>query len=48
MPQLITAHRIVTVTVSIDCDFVKPLSIGDMLPFALRVTTIGNARRRSA
>lgn len=43
LPELITERRIGTPTVSIHCDFVKPLRIGDTLRFELRVTKIGNA-----
>ena len=43
LPQLITERHIGTPTVSIHCDFVKPLRIGDTLRFELRVTKIGNA-----
>jgi 4-hydroxybenzoyl-CoA thioesterase len=43
LPELIINRRIGTPTVSIQCDFVKPLRMGDILRFELRVTKLGNA-----
>ena len=43
LPELIINRRIGTPTVSIQCDFVKPLRMGDTLRFELRVTKLGNA-----
>ncbi|MGD2141232.1 MAG: thioesterase family protein [Burkholderiales bacterium] len=43
LPELITERRVGTPTVSIHCDFVKPLRIGDTLRFELCVTRLGNA-----
>jgi len=43
LPELIIKRRIGTPTVSIQCDFVKPLRMGDMLRFELQVTKLGNA-----
>ena len=43
LPELIRDRRIGTPTVRIDCDFVKPLRMGDTLRFELRVSRLGNA-----
>lgn len=43
LPELIINRRIGTPTVSIHCDFVKPLRMGNTLRFELRVTKLGNA-----
>ncbi len=43
LPEMIRERRIGTPTVRIDCDFVKPLRMGDMLRFELRVSKLGNA-----
>ena len=37
LPQLILERRIGTPTVNINCDFAKPLRMGDTLRFELRV-----------
>ncbi len=43
LPELIGKRRVGTPTVSIQCDFIKPLRMGDTLRFELRVTKLGNA-----
>lgn len=43
LPVLIRERRIGTPTVSIQCEFAKPLRIGDTLRFELRVVKLGNA-----
>jgi 4-hydroxybenzoyl-CoA thioesterase len=43
LPDLIRKHRIGTPTVSIQCDFAKPLMIGDTLRWELRVLRAGRA-----
>ena len=43
LPELIVKRRVGTPTVSIHCDFIKPLRMGDTLRFELRVTKLGNA-----
>jgi 4-hydroxybenzoyl-CoA thioesterase len=43
LQELIQKRRIGTPTVKINCDFVKPLRMGDKLRFELRVSRIGNA-----
>ncbi len=43
LPELIGKRRVGTPTVSIHCDFIKPLRMGDTLRFELRVTKLGNA-----
>jgi len=43
LPDLIRDRRIGTPTVTIQCDFAKPLRMGDTLRFELHVTKIGNA-----
>ncbi|HUU74183.1 MAG TPA: thioesterase family protein [Burkholderiales bacterium] len=43
LPDLIVKRRVGTPTVSIHCDFSKPLRMGDTLRFELRVTKLGNA-----
>lgn len=43
LPELIIKRRVGTPTVSIHCDFAKPLRMGDTLRFELRVTKLGNA-----
>ena len=43
LPELIRQRRVGTPTVSIQCDFSKPLRMGDTLPFELRVSRLGNA-----
>jgi len=43
LPALIGERRIGTPTVSIQCDFVKTLRIGDTLRFELTVTKVGNS-----
>ena len=43
LPDLINKRRVGTPTVSIHCDFIKPLRMGDTLRFELRVTKLGNA-----
>ncbi len=43
LPQLIRERRIGTPTVNINCDFAKPLRMGDTLRFELRVGRLGNA-----
>ena len=43
LPELINNRRIGTPTVSIHGDFVRPLRMGDILRFELRVTRLGNA-----
>ncbi len=43
LPELIRERRIGTPTVKINCDFVKPLRMGDTLRFELRVSKLGNA-----
>ena len=48
LPDLIRNRRIGTPTVSIQCDFVKPLRMGDTLRFELRVLKAGNASVRLA
>ena len=41
--ELIRERRIGTPTVKINCEFVKPLRMGDTLRFELRVSKLGNA-----
>lgn len=43
LPELISQRRVGTPTVSIQCDFSKPLRMGDTLRFELRVSRLGNA-----
>lgn len=43
LPEMIRQRRIGTPTVKINCDFFKPLRMGDTLRFELRVSRIGNA-----
>ena len=43
LPELIINRRIGTPTVRIQCDFAKPLRMGDTLRFELQVTKLGNA-----
>ncbi len=43
LPELIGQRRVGTPTVSIRCDFSKPLRMGDTLRFELRVSRLGNA-----
>ena len=43
LPELIIKRRVGTPTVSLHCDFIKPLRMGDTLRFELRVTKLGNA-----
>jgi len=43
LAELIRERRIGTPTVKINCDFVKPLRMGDTLRFELRVSKLGNA-----
>lgn len=43
LPELIVNRRIGTPTVAIQCDFAKPLRMGDTLRFELQVTQLGNA-----
>jgi 4-hydroxybenzoyl-CoA thioesterase len=43
LPELIRSHRIGTPTVNIQCDFAKPMSIGDRLHWELRVLKAGRA-----
>lgn len=43
LPEMIHKHRIGTPTVSIQCDFAKPLTIGDTLRWELRVLKAGRA-----
>jgi len=43
LPDLIRERRIGTPTVSVECEFVKPLRMGDTLSFELRVLKAGNA-----
>ena len=43
LADMIRERRIATPTVKINCDFVKPLRMGDTLRFELRVSRIGNA-----
>jgi 4-hydroxybenzoyl-CoA thioesterase len=43
LPDLIRDRRIGTPTVSVQCEFVKPLRMGDTLRFELRVLKAGNA-----
>lgn len=43
LPELIIKRRVGTPTVSIHCDFLKPLRMGDILRFELSVTKLGNA-----
>lgn len=43
MPDMIRNRRIGTPTVTIQCDFVKALRMGEMLRFELRVTKIGRS-----
>ena len=48
LPDLIRDRRIGTPTVTIQCDFSKPLRMGDTLRFELRVLRAGNASVRLA
>jgi len=43
LPELIVNRRVGTPTVSIQCNFAKPLRMGDTLRFELQVTKLGNA-----
>ncbi len=43
LPEMIRERRIGTPTVSIQCDFAKPLTIGDLLHWELRVLKAGRA-----
>lgn len=43
MPDMISNRRIGTPTVTIQCDFVKALRMGEMLRFELRVTKVGRS-----
>jgi 4-hydroxybenzoyl-CoA thioesterase len=43
LPELIRDRRIGTPTVSVQCEFVRPLRMGDALRFELRVLKAGNA-----
>lgn len=43
LPDLIRERRIGTPTVSVQCEFVRPLRMGDTLRFELRVLKAGNA-----
>jgi len=43
LPELIRQRRIGTPTVSVQCEFAKPLRMGDTLRFELRVLRLGNA-----
>jgi len=43
LPDLIRNRRIGTPTVSVECEFAKPLRMGDTLRFELRVLKLGNA-----
>ena len=43
LPELILQRRIGTPTVSIQCDFSKPLRMGDTLRFEFRVARLGKA-----
>lgn len=43
LPELIMNRRIGTPTASIQCNFFKPLRMGDTLRFELKVTNLGNA-----
>lgn len=43
LPDLIRERRVGTPTVSVQCEFVKPLRMGDTLRFELRVLKAGNA-----
>jgi 4-hydroxybenzoyl-CoA thioesterase len=48
LPDLIRDRRIGTPTVTVQCDFSKPLRMGDLLRFELRVLKLGNASVRLA
>jgi 4-hydroxybenzoyl-CoA thioesterase len=43
LPELIRERRVGTPTVSIQCDFVKTLSMGDILRYELHVAKLGRA-----
>ncbi len=43
LSDMIRERRIATPTVTINCDFIKPLRMGDTLRFELRVKKLGNA-----
>ena len=43
LPELIRERRIGTPTVSVQCEFAKPLRMGDILRFELSVSKLGNA-----
>jgi 4-hydroxybenzoyl-CoA thioesterase len=43
LPQLIRERRVGTPTVRIECEFLKPLSMGDMLRYELQVAKLGRA-----
>lgn len=43
LPDLIRDRRIGTPTVNVQCEFVKPLRMGDTLRFEVRVLKAGNA-----
>jgi 4-hydroxybenzoyl-CoA thioesterase len=43
LSDMIRERRIGTPTVAINCDFIKPLRMGDQLRFELRVKKLGNA-----
>ena len=45
LPEMIRDRRIGTPTVNIQCDFAKPLTIGDTLHWELRVLKAGRASR---
>lgn len=46
LPELIRRRRIGTPTVNIQCDFIKPLQMGEVLRFELRVLKVGGASVR--
>lgn len=43
LPDLIRQRRIGTPTVNLQCDFIKPVAMGEILRYELRVRKLGNA-----
>lgn len=46
LPDLIRQRRIGTPTVNIQCDFIKPVQMGDIMRYELRVMKVGGASVR--
>lgn len=43
LPDLIRQRRIGTPTVNLQCDFIRPVAMGEVLRYELRVRKVGNA-----